>query len=145
MMQFLHTKSGQDASCYPWAKFIHYVCTLFLKLLITLFIIVICINKICSSVSIYDIFISLEFFLNNKYNLRASYSFLKLKAVLSFDAVRPQCSCDALNWAVLKEGIRKRVMNVLCTAAVRDTAQKPLFATRKARNEAAEADYISWV
>lgn len=39
--EFLHTKSGQDASYYPWAKFIHYACTLFLKLLIILFIIVI--------------------------------------------------------------------------------------------------------
>lgn len=39
--KFLHTKSGQDASYYPWAKFIHYACTLFLKLLIILFIIVI--------------------------------------------------------------------------------------------------------
>lgn len=39
--EFLHTKSGQDASYYPWAKFIHYACTLFLKLLIRLFIIVI--------------------------------------------------------------------------------------------------------
>lgn len=42
-------------------------------------------------------FISLEFFLNNKYNLRASHSFLKLKALIDFDAVRPQCSCEALN------------------------------------------------
>lgn len=40
--EFLHTKSGQDArSYYPWAKFIHYACTLFLKLLIILFAIVI--------------------------------------------------------------------------------------------------------
>lgn len=32
-----------------------------------------------------------------------------------------------------------------CAALQLDTAQKPLFAIRKVRNEAAEADYISWV
>lgn len=39
--EFLHTKSGQDASYYPWAKFIHYACMLFLKLLIIFLIMVI--------------------------------------------------------------------------------------------------------
>lgn len=29
------------------------------------------------------------------------------------------------------------------SCAVKDTAQKPLFAARKVRNEAGEADYIS--
>lgn len=53
----------------------------------------------CSSISIYDMFISLEFSLNNKYNLRAPYSFLKLKALVSFDA--EGCSAVVKHWIKL--------------------------------------------
>lgn len=52
-----------------------------------------CIN-FCSYISIKDTFISLEYFLNNKYRLRTSYSFFKLKAIVSYNAVSPQCNYE---------------------------------------------------
>lgn len=52
-----------------------------------------CIN-FCCYILIKDTSISLWYFLNNKCNLRASNSFFKLKAVVSYSALSPQCNYE---------------------------------------------------
>lgn len=54
-----------------------------------------CINFFCY-INIKDTSIILEYFLNNKHNLRASNSFFKFKAIVSYSAFSPQCNYEAV-------------------------------------------------